>query len=76
MDVAIFAPGYDLGKPHLGRDGRRMTFTGSADEIAADARAFKAAGVRHINIGFESNDLAEAMDKIEGLARDVMPKVG
>ncbi|MDX2158498.1 MAG: TIGR03619 family F420-dependent LLM class oxidoreductase [Hyphomicrobiaceae bacterium] len=75
LDVAIFAPGYALGKAQTGRDGRRVTFTGSADEIAADASAFRAAGVRHINIGFESNDLAEAMDKIEGLAREVMPRV-
>jgi probable F420-dependent oxidoreductase len=74
LDVAIFAPGYAPGKPQAGRDGKRMTFTGSADEIAGDARAFAAAGVRHINIGFESNDLAEAMDKMEFLAREIMPK--
>lgn len=76
LDVAIFAPNYALGAQQKNCEGGRMTFTGSADEIAADARAFADAGVRHINIGFELNDLAEAKDKIEALVRDVIPKVG
>lgn len=76
LDVALFAPGYSLGSSLMGPDGQRMAFTGSAGEIAADARAFADIGVKHINIGFESNDLADAMDKIEQLAKEVMPLVG
>ncbi len=76
LDVAIFAPGYALNAPAKARDGRRSAFTGTGDEIAADARAFRDAGVRHINIGFESKSLDDAMAKLDGFARDVLPRVG
>lgn len=75
IDVAIFAPGYSLDAPQKARDGGRMTFTGSAEEIAADARAFRDAGVRHINIGFESSDLGDALSKLDAFAAKVVPMV-
>lgn len=73
VDVAMFAPNYSLGAPQPGRDGKRMTFTGSAQQIAEDARAFGEAGVRHIVIGLESSNLQDYLDKVEGFARDVVP---
>ena len=76
IDVAIFAPGYSLGAPAKNRDGGRMTFTGTADEIASDARAFRDAGVRHINIGFESSDLSDVLRKLDQFVAEVVPKVG
>ena len=76
MDVAMFAPGYSLGAPQKGKDGRRMAFTGSAQEIAEDARAYGALGVKHIVIGLESNDLREHLDRVEGFAKEVVPLVG
>ncbi len=75
LDVAIFAPGYSLGDPQKNRDGGRMTFTGSAEEIAADARAFRDAGVRHVNIGFESSDIDDALRKLDAFAKTVMLRV-
>jgi probable F420-dependent oxidoreductase len=75
IDVVLFAPGYSLGTEAKHRDGRRVTFTGSAEQIAGDARAYAAAGVCEIVVGFESNELQDALDRIEGLARDVMPLV-
>ena len=76
LDVAMFAPGYSLGAPQKGRDGKRMAFTGSAQQIAEDARAFGAVGVKHIVIGLESNNLQEYLDRVEGFARQVVPLVG
>jgi hypothetical protein len=75
LDVAMFAPGYSLGAPQKGRDGRRVAFTGSAQEIAEDARAYGALGVKHIVIGLESNDLAEHLDRVEAFAKEVIPLV-
>jgi probable F420-dependent oxidoreductase len=75
IDVVLFAPGYSLGTKAKHRDGRRVTFTGSAEQIAGDARAYAAAGVCEVVVGFESNELQDALDRIEGLARDVMPLV-
>jgi probable F420-dependent oxidoreductase len=74
LDNAIFAPGYALG----GADGSsdRLVFTGSAEQIAADARAYGEAGVNHILIGFEDNDLQRALDAVEEFAKEVMPLVG
>jgi len=76
LDVAMFAPGYSLGAPQKGRDGQRMAFTGSAQQIAEDARAFGAVGVKHIVIGLESNNLQDYLDRVEGFARQVVPLVG
>ncbi|MGE0765235.1 MAG: TIGR03619 family F420-dependent LLM class oxidoreductase [Hyphomicrobiaceae bacterium] len=76
IDVAIFAPNYSLGQAQKAPRGGRMSFTGSAVEIAADARAFRDAGVRHINIGFESSSLDDVLRKLDALVKDVVAKVG
>jgi probable F420-dependent oxidoreductase len=76
VDVAMFAPGYRLGAAAGGADGRRVAFTGSAEQIAEDARAYAALGVRHLVISFESSDVQEAADRVEGFARDVVPLIG
>lgn len=73
VDVAVFAPGASLGRAFQHRDGRRVAFTGSAQEIIADALGFKAEGVRHLVVNFEGDDLNQALDRVEGFARDVMP---
>ena len=69
LDTAIFAPGYSLGEV----SGERSSFTGTAEQIAGDIRAYGEAGVKHIVIGFESDDLQDSLDRIESFARDVMP---
>ena len=76
IDVAMFAPGYSLGPPQQGRGGQRAAFTGSAQAIAEDARAYAALGVRHIVIGLESNNLQDHLDRVEGFAKEVIPLVG
>ena len=74
IDVVLFAPGYSLGKEVKHRDGRRVTFTGSAEQIAEDARRYAAVGVSEIVVGFESSELQDALDRMEGLVREVVPK--
>jgi probable F420-dependent oxidoreductase len=73
LDNAIFAPGYSLGAANTSSD--RLVFTGSAEQIAEDARAYEEAGVNHIMIGFEDNDLQRALDSVEEFATTVMPLV-
>ena len=75
LDVSLFAPGYGLGAPQKGRDGQRFIFTGSAEAIAEDARAYGAAGINHIVIGLESNNLQDYLDRVEGFAKEVVPLV-
>jgi probable F420-dependent oxidoreductase len=76
IDVAMFAPNYSLGAAQKAPGGGRLTFTGTAAEIAGDARAFRDAGVHHINIGFESSDLDDVLRKIDSFAKDVVAAVG
>jgi hypothetical protein len=76
VEVVLFVPGYSLGKEAKRSDGRRVTFTGSAEQIAGDARAYAGVGVSEIVVGFESNQLQDALDRMEGLAREVVPKAG
>lgn len=76
LDVAIFAPNYFLGAAKEKPDGSRVSFTGSAQQIAEDARAYRAAGVKHIVIGLESNDITDYLDRVEGLMKEVVPLVG
>ena len=76
IDVAMFAPNYLLGEAQTSPAGGRLTFTGSAEEIAADVRGFRNAGVRHIMIGFEANALDDVLRNIDSFMKDVVPKVG
>ncbi len=75
LDVGMFAPGYVLGERHKGSHGGRAVFTGTAEEIVGDARAYRDAGVRHVNIGFESNDIDDALRKLDSFAKEIMAKV-
>lgn len=75
LDVAVFAPGASLGKALQHRDGRRVAFTGSADQIVADALAYKAAGARHLVVNFEGDDLGQALERVEGFGREILPRI-
>ncbi len=72
IDTAMFAPNYTLGAA----DADRWAFTGTAEQIAEDVRAYEEAGLNHLLIGFEDNDLQRSLDTIEGFATNVMPLVG
>ena len=76
LDTALYASWYQLGEPILDSDGKRKPFTGKANQIAADAAAYAAAGLNHLIIGFESDDLRVWLDRIEKFAREVIPLAG
>jgi len=73
LDVAMFATGCSVRAASEGRDGERLVFTGTAEEVADDARAFAKAGVRHVVIGLQSADLADHLEHIAAFAEGVMP---
>ena len=66
LDTALFVPWFRLGGP------RERPFTGAASDIAADARAFRDAGLRHLIVGFESDDLDASLARIDGFAGEVV----
>ena len=65
-----------MGAPKRGAEGERLAFTGAAADIAADLEAYSEAGLQTVLIGFETDDVNEAKDRVEGLAREVMVLVG
>lgn len=75
LDVGVFAGGMSLGARVIDSNGKRSAFTGSPEQIADDARGYKQAGAKHLVVGFESNDLSQALDRLEVFATRVMPQV-
>jgi len=73
IDTAMFAPTYKLTAEPGGAD--RWAFSGSAEQIAADASAFADAGLNTVLIGFEDSDVQRSLDTIEAFASEVMPLV-
>lgn len=57
-------------------DGARAPFTGSRDQVIEDIRAYEAAGVTGMTVGFRSRSLAERLEQLEAFAREIMPAFG
>ena len=71
IDTAMFVPWYCLGTELPRPEGGRLPFTGSAGRIAEDVAAFAERGLKHLIIGFESDDLSETLDLIEQFAKEI-----
>ena len=67
----MFIPWYHLGTELPRPEGGRLPFTGSAGRIAEDVAAFGERGLKHLIVGFESDDLSETLDLIEQFAKEV-----
>lgn len=76
LEAGLFVPWYTLGEIGSLADGARRPFTGSARQIADDAAGYREAGLDHLIIGFEADDLQELLDRTEAFAKDVIPLVG
>ena len=64
-----------MGEPLWNDDGKRKPFTGNANQIAEDAIDYAKAGLNHLIIGFEGDDMGLWLDRIEQFATEVMPLV-
>ena len=71
MDTAMFVPWYRLGTELPRPEGGRLSFTGSAEHLSEDVAAFGERGLKHLIIGFESDDLGETLELIEQFAKEV-----
>jgi probable F420-dependent oxidoreductase len=56
-------------------DGRRRRFMGSAEEIASDIREYRAAGVDTMIFDVRRPNMAETLDRMEWMAKDVFIRV-
>lgn len=57
-------------------DGTRRSFTGSAEQIAEDIKAFEAIGVKDIVFGFDRPELNDTLETMERFATKVIPLTG
>lgn len=73
VHISYKAPIYDAGIPD--RDGRRRSFSGTAEQIADDIRSFAAIGVHELIFDFRGQSQAESIDRLQRFAAEVMPLV-
>lgn len=76
IEAGILTVAYRLGEADILEDGSRRPFTGPSEAVLDDIGAFAEAGLDHLVIGFESDDLQRSLDTIEAFARDVIAKAG
>ena len=76
VEAALLAIKSRIGPEQPGRDGQRMTFTGSAAAIVDDIGAYRDVGLQHFLIGGDGDDLPRTLDRLEEFATEVMAKVG
>ena len=74
--TGLITVGYRMGEADLLDDGIRRPFTGDAAAVLDDVGAFSEAGLDHMVIGFESDDLHRSLDTIEAFATDIIGKMG
>ena len=53
-------------------DGERRLFTGSREDMLADAAALESAGVRHVALTFQTDTLPQTLERMHRFAADVM----
>jgi probable F420-dependent oxidoreductase len=58
-----------------GHDSPRRMFTGSSADMAADAAALAALGIRHVNLSFQTLDAGETVERMQRFAEEVVPLV-
>ena len=61
-----------VGSEQEGRDGSRLTFTGSAQAIVDDIGRFQDRGLQHFLIGGDGGDYRETADRLELFSTEVM----
>lgn len=76
IEAGLLLVGYRMGEADLRADGGRRAFTGGSQAVVDDIAAFAAAGLDHLVVGFESDNLERALDTIEAFADQVMAKAG
>ena len=72
IEVSMKAPLYDGARP---AEGGRRRFTGQAEEIASDIRVYGDLGVGHVIFDARGSTLDQSLERLEWIARDVLPKV-
>ena len=75
-EVAIcFSAGAWSDREERSESGDRSPFTGSAEQVAQDIRAYEDMGVTQMFLGLATEDMSESLERVEGFATEVAPLV-
>ncbi|MFP6748507.1 MAG: TIGR03619 family F420-dependent LLM class oxidoreductase [Alphaproteobacteria bacterium] len=74
LTISFKAPSYDPGRLPEGHD--RLLFSGEADRIAQDIRAYQALGVHEIIFDFRTPPAAKTVENMEHFMAEVAPLTG
>jgi probable F420-dependent oxidoreductase len=75
IEIAYGANWYDETKTVTLPNGKRRTFTGTADEIAGDISFLEGLGVRYIWLFFGAPTLERSLERMEYFAQEIRPLV-
>ena len=75
IDIACTAEWSDERDEEPRPEDGALTFTGSAEEVAAGIRTFEGLGVGHMTFELHGRSLDETLERMERFAVDVMPLV-
>ena len=74
IDIAMFAPWAGVGKT-IQRDGERVAFTGSAEQVVDDIGRFEEAGLGTLILALGAPTKSEMIDRCAGFAQAVSMSV-
>lgn len=57
------------------KDGTRRLFTGSTEDMIADAAGLAEAGVDHVSLIFQTSTASETLDRMQRFAEEVLPSI-
>ena len=75
IDIAYSAAWHDDPEAQMRPAGERPWLTGSAEQVAADIRAFEELGVNHLMMGFQGATVGETLERMERFVEEVAPLV-
>jgi probable F420-dependent oxidoreductase len=74
IDIGLNVIWFRMDEIYENEDGNRMPFTGSDAAIIDDIGAYEAAGLNHLVINFEGDDLQLSLDRLDAFAARIMTK--
>ena len=76
IDLALLVQDHFEWVPHKTRDGsaRRM-FTGTSADMAADAAALSAIGIRHVALRLGGDTVEASVERVERFGAEVIAKM-
>ncbi|MEK7215387.1 MAG: LLM class F420-dependent oxidoreductase [Chloroflexota bacterium] len=76
IQLCVNSSYYSLGTPNLNAEGQRRSFSGSAEQIAADIAGYQALGAGTLLVRAPGASVTEINDSMDRFNTEVLPLVG